>query len=173
LAESIEQGRGWLTDREKLERLNTLGGDLLGKPMVSDDVLAAWMRSPVAVDCYAVSDTESQFNIAQYTMEGVDQLKARLATFPDGTTLAWNGHACASAANYGVMFNDISSAASLKGVTLKSVDALPTVTTPGQTPAANDGNGTDDGTPAPSHDSGNAPSPDAEYIVPDRLVVVN
>ncbi len=173
LAESIEQGRGWLTDREKLERLNTLGGDLLGKPMVSDDVLAAWMRSPVTVDCYAVSDTDNQFNIAQYTIEGVDQLKARLATFPDGTTLAWNGHACASAANYSAMFNDIASASSLKGVTLKSVDALPAGTVP--PPASDDGNGGDDTAPAPppSHDSGNAPSPDAQYIVPDRVVVVN
>jgi hypothetical protein len=177
LADALIQGRGWLTGREKLERLNTLAGNILGRPVVSNYFLSEWMRSPVALSCFTVTETESQFNIAQYTMTTVDELKARLALFPSGTTLAWYGHECSSAPTYTVMFNDVASAASLKGVTLKPVADLPPVMEPADAPATNEGNGNGDSAPdpatAPSNDESRPPSPDAEYIVPDRVVVVN
>jgi hypothetical protein len=177
LADALIQGRGWLTGREKLERLNTLAGNIFGRPVVNNYYLGEWMRSPVVVSCFAVTETESQFNIAQYTMTTVDELKARLALFPSGTTLAWYGHECASAPTYTAIFNDVASAASLKGVTLKPVDDLPPAMEPADAPATNEDNGTGDSAPgpatAPPNDGSRPPSPDAQYIVPDRVVVVN
>lgn len=156
LAFALMQGRSWIAGREELQRLQVLAGPM-GKTIVSDKLLDQWSNPPLAVHCAPAGD-HNQYRFAQYIADSVDDMKARLALLPSGTSLAWDGAACASEPDYSTIFNDLASATSLNGVMLKPSQPQPPLLTPN---AAGDD---------PTISA--AQSPDPDEVVADRVVTV-
>jgi hypothetical protein len=123
LIDAIESGAGWLTDGAKIEHLGALAPAWMSEE-ISGAYLSMWEHPPLVVHCYsALVGGRGRFDIAQYSTNDLDELKAKLEQFPSGTSLAWDAASCSGQSNAAAMFNGLQSSMSLNGVTFRPATA--------------------------------------------------
>jgi len=88
LTEAIAQGNGWITDLEKLKKLETLSV-LEGQRKRVVDFEDRWKQGP-ELEIILFSFNEYWPHVAQYEYQGIDEIWPKLAEFPPGTVLSFH-----------------------------------------------------------------------------------
>jgi hypothetical protein len=123
LAQALVHGPGWLADKEKLERVESMsGGSLDNLNGYTTEALELWSKPPLTIHCRSENSGDGdgfQFGLAQYSLNGLKALQDKLGQFPNGATLLWDSSNCVSAPNYNAAYSAVAAAVSINGITLK------------------------------------------------------
>lgn len=94
LAQALARGHGWLADEARIRQLLSLTLE----PTANMDLTAAisqLQEKPIHI--YFMSSSEPMmFQVAQYQLESVDDLRNKLSQYPSGTVFVWSDHRSAT-----------------------------------------------------------------------------